>query len=121
MMQFAHIAVIVADLQRAAVFYEQILGLSRIERPTSLAFEGIWYGLEHGQQIHLMLLENPYTGCDRPSHGGRDNHIACWVDHYADLQHRLDAAGIAYTVSKSGRAAMFCRDPDGNTIELIQR
>jgi len=35
------------------------------------------------------------------------------------LAGRLDAAGISYTPSRSGRAALFCRDPDGNALEFI--
>jgi glyoxylase I family protein len=33
----------------------------------------------------------------------------------------LDGAGIAYTLSRSGRRALFCRDPDGNAVELVER
>jgi len=118
-MRIAHIGLLVSDLNRAAPFYEQALGLSRIERP-KLAFDGIWYGLEGGQQIHLMRLDNPYDGCEKPAHGGRDSHVALQVDDYETIRQRLEAANIGYTVSKSGREALFCRDPDGNTIELIK-
>jgi len=119
-MRFAHIALIVADLNRSAVFYEQVLGLTRIERPAALAFDGLWYGLNHEQHIHLMLLDNPYAGSEKPVHGGRDNHVAFYVDDYDAIQQRLDAARISYTTSKSGRSALFFRDPDGNTFELIK-
>jgi glyoxylase I family protein len=36
------------------------------------------------------------------------------------LQRRLKTAGVPYTRSRSGRKAIFCRDPDGNGIELIE-
>ncbi|MHB8981944.1 VOC family protein, partial [Thiobacillus sp.] len=55
-----------------------------------------------------------------PEHGGRDRHVAVGAGDLAALARRLDAAGIAYTTSKSGRAALFCRDPDANTIEFVQ-
>jgi len=113
-----HVGIIVSDLKAAALFYEGVLGLSNIERP-ELGFDGRWYGLEGGQQIHLMLLDNPYEGCEKPAHGGRDNHVAMQVDDFADMRSRLDSAGIACTLSKSGRNALFCRDPDGNTIEIF--
>jgi hypothetical protein len=29
-------------------------------------------------------------------------------------------AGVSYTASKSGRAALFCRDPDANTLEFVE-
>jgi len=117
-MRIVHIGLLVDDLSHAAQFYEQILGLSRINRP-DIGFDGIWYGLEGDQQIHLMQLENPYKGCFKPSHGGRDHHVAMCTGELAAIAARLDAAGIPYSMSKSGRSALFCRDPDGNTIELI--
>jgi glyoxylase I family protein len=36
------------------------------------------------------------------------------------LRARLDAAGLTYTLSQSGRPALFTRDPDGNALELVQ-
>ena len=38
----------------------------------------------------------------------------------AALKSRLDAAGVNYTVSQSGRTALFCRDPDMNTLEFVE-
>jgi glyoxylase I family protein len=71
------------------------------------------------QQIHLMLLPNPEAGLQRPAHGGRDRHVALAVSDIAKLIERLNQAGIAYTLSQSGRRALFCRDPDGNALEFI--
>jgi glyoxylase I family protein len=36
------------------------------------------------------------------------------------VQAALASAGISYTLSRSGRRALFCRDPDGNAIELVE-
>jgi len=116
-MKIAHIGLLVSDLDQAALFYEKILGLSRIERP-KLDFDGVWFGLDDGQEIHLMLLDNPYLDCSRPAHGGRDNHLALQVDDFELIRSRIECAGIRYTMSKYGRQALFCRDPDGNTLEL---
>jgi len=118
-MNIAHIGLIVSDLERAAIFYAGVLGLSRIKRP-QLTFDGIWYGLAGSQQIHLMRLDNPYANCEKPPHGGRDNHVALQTDEFDAIRRRLDTAHIRYTMSKSGRTALFCRDPDGNTVELIK-
>jgi len=117
-MRIAHIALLVSDLKKAAQFYEQALDLQRIERP-GLAFDGIWYGLDGGQQIHLMRLDNPYQDCIKPLHGGRDNHVAIQTGDLKPIAARLDHLSIPYSISRSGRAALFCRDPDGNTIELL--
>ena len=118
-MKLMHVGLLVADLDIAAVFYEQVLGLKRAERP-DLGFEGIFYDLDDGGQIHLMHLDNPYVGCTLPEHGGRDRHLALGVDDLEKIRALLDRLGMPYTMSRSGRAALFCRDPDGNAIELLQ-
>ncbi|MGC2457466.1 MAG: VOC family protein [Gallionellaceae bacterium] len=53
-------------------------------------------------------------------HGGRDRHVALAVSDLEELMRRLAAAGVACTLSKSGRRALFCRDPDGNALEFIE-
>jgi len=118
-MKLLHIGMLVTDLPRTAGFYEDILGLARAERP-DLGFNGIFYTLDGGQQIHLMQLDNPYQDCALPAHGGRDRHLALGVADLDSIRQRLDSAGIPYTPSRSGRAALFCRDPDGNAIELCE-
>jgi len=118
-MRLLHAGIIVSDLKAAAGFYEGVLGLRRAGRP-DLGFAGIFYALDGGQQLHLMRLDNPYAGCELPAHGGRDRHLALGVDDLAAVKSRLEAAGVPFTMSRSGRAALFCRDPDGNAIELCE-
>ena len=43
----------------------------------------------------------------------------CTVQDLDGLAGRLELAGIPYTRSRSGRAALFCRDPDANALEFI--
>jgi glyoxylase I family protein len=115
-----HAGLLVADLARAKVFYESVLGLTRYPDRPGLPYPGEWYDLGGGQQLHLMQLANPDAGSVRPEHGGRDRHIALAVRNMAALKSRLDAVGVSYTASKSGRAALFCRDPDQNTLEFVE-
>jgi glyoxylase I family protein len=42
------------------------------------------------------------------------------VRNFAALRVQLDAAGLPYTLSQSGRSALFVRDPDGNALELVE-
>lgn len=72
-------------------------------------------------QIHLMELPNPDPVDGRPEHGGRDRHVAFTIADLQPLKGRLDGAGVTYTMSKSGRAALFCRDLDGNAFEVIEK
>jgi len=52
-------------------------------------------------------------------HGGRDRHIALAVSDMTRLIERLNKAGVDYTLSQSGRRALFCRDPDNNALEFV--
>jgi catechol 2,3-dioxygenase-like lactoylglutathione lyase family enzyme len=114
-----HSSLLVEDLARAREFYEGMLGLAPSPARPAMSFDGVWYDLGQ-QQIHLLCLPNPEKGLVRPEHGGRDRHVALGVDSIAELSRRLDAAGISYTRSQSGRAALFCRDPDQNALEFVE-
>lgn len=114
-----HAGLLVEDLPRARAFYESVLGLAPCARP-ELPYPGVWYELGGGQQLHLMCLPNPDAGIARPEHGGRDRHIAIGVRDMDALKARLDAAGVKVTGSRSGRVALFCRDPDANTLEFVE-
>ena len=113
-----HASLIVADTAAALTFYCDVLGMQQTDRP-DLGFPGAWLQLG-AQQIHLLELENPDPVTGRPEHGGRDRHIALTVQELAPVKKVLDKNSIVYTLSKSGRKALFCRDPDGNALEILQ-
>jgi glyoxylase I family protein len=115
-----HTTFLTTDLDRARAFYEGILGLHADKKRPKMSFDGVWYDVAPSQQIHLMLLPNPEAGLTRPAHGGRDRHVAFAVSDLNELMKRLDAAGVTYTLSQSGRRALFCRDPDDNALEFVE-
>lgn len=117
--EFLHASLLVSDLAQARAFYEGVLGLVPSAARPSMSFDGIWYEIG-AQQIHLLALPNPCRDAAHPQHGGRDRHIALAVAGINDARQALDQANIAYTLSRSGRPALFCRDPDGNALELVQ-
>lgn len=114
-----HVSLLVADVDRALAFYRDLLGLPLDPDRPDLGYPGAWLTVG-GQQIHLLQLPgcDPVTG--RPAHGGRDRHVALAVEDLVALAERLEKAGIPLTRSRSGRAALFCRDPDGNALEFIE-
>lgn len=112
-----HTGLIVTDLAKSRAFYEGLLGFTPNPNRPNFGFEGVWYDIGENQ-VHLMVVPNPYEGIQRPEHGGRDVHIAFSVDDVEPVRAALEAAGVPYTLSKSGRAALFCRDPDGNAFEF---
>ena len=116
---FHHASLIVSETARALDFYSGLLGLAQIQERPDLGYPGAW--LEAGGvQIHLLELPNPDPVSGRPPHGGRDRHIALTVPALDPLMERLAGAAVPYTQSRSGRRALFCRDPDGNAVELIE-
>lgn len=115
-----HVSFIVEDITIALAFYQDVLGLEIDSRRPDLGYPGVWLMLPGDQQLHLMQLPNPDKGNERPKHGGRDHHAAFAVSSIEKISQSLDRLKISYTKSKSGRKALFCRDPDGNALEFIQ-
>ena len=114
-----HVSLLVSDTGQALDFYHGILGLPVDDSRPEMEFRGAW--LQAGkQQIHLLELPDPVAGRGAAGHGGRDRHVAFTVADLDTVSSVLDDRGIGYTLSRSGRRALFCRDPDGNAIELIE-
>jgi glyoxylase I family protein len=116
---FNHVSLLVTDTQRALGFYHGVLNLPVIHDRPELGFPGAWLDAGNGQQIHLLEIAEKTTG-ELPEHGGQDRHFAMDVTDIDAAITALDKADIDYTLSRSGRRALFCRDPDGNAIELVE-
>jgi glyoxylase I family protein len=115
----AHASVLVRDTATALAFYRDILGMRLDPARLDLGFPGAWLNIGM-QQIHLLELPNPDPTDGRPAHGGRDRHVAINVSDLDVLSARLESASIDFTISRSGRRAIFCHDPDGNALEFIE-
>lgn len=114
-----HCSVLVADTNRALEFYCGVLKLEIDNNRPDLGYPGAWLAVGD-QQIHLLELLKRGSEFDDDGHGGRDRHIALLVDEIDSLRRSLEENAIDYTMSRSGRQALFCRDPDGNALEFIR-
>jgi glyoxylase I family protein len=110
---------LVADLPTALDFYCTVLGMAIDPGRPEMDYRGAWL-IVGEQQIHLLELPNPDPVENRPAHGGRDRHVCLAVANLDVLCARLDQSGIPYTRSRSGRNALFCRDPDANGLEFVE-
>ncbi len=119
-MRILHASFLVSNLEASRSFYGGILGLDTDPNRPDLGFPGIWYQLEPGQQIHLLQLPDPDSGRVDPEHAGRDRHVALSVPNLEALSTRLLDAEVPFSLSRSGRRALFCRDPDGNALEFVE-
>ena len=114
-----HHSILIADVERSRDFYTRILGLEVDSARPPLPFDGIWFRVG-SQAIHCLRLDNPDPVQGRPAHGGRDRHVCLRIRALEPLIQRLEAEGVPYTRSRSGRPALFLRDPDGNAIEVLE-
>jgi len=116
-----HVALICSNLEKSLEFYQGVLGLTiNPDRPHhKLPYRGAWLWIG-SEMIHLMELPNPDPLESRPEHGGRDRHTCVGVQSVEPLIQKLEAAGIPFTKSMSGRPAIFFRDPDMNCLECAE-
>ncbi len=114
-----HSSLLVKNTQTSLKFYCGVLGLQELERP-NLPYGGAWLDLGE-QQLHLLELDNPDPTTGRPAHGGRDRHVAFYVTNLDPIKDDLEQGKVKYTLSASGRRAIFCRDIDGNALEFIEK
>jgi len=120
-----HVAVLVDNKKDAQQYYTEVLGMT--EDPL---------GVRVGEtRIHLLQFPNPdpiavdptynmsappagYVAAGRPVHAGRDRHVAITLNDLAPLKASLESNKVPYTMSYSGRQALFCRDEYGNGWEF---
>ena len=109
-----HVSLNVADVDEASRFYEEVLGLTRIERP-DFGFPGAWFDTGRGQ-IHLLEVEG-HTAPDGQHFAFQVDDIEAVVASLAEKG--LDIGPPSAGFPGAGRQA-FLKDPSGNLIELNQ-
>lgn len=130
-----HVAVLVGDASEAKTFYTQVLGMAD-DADASLKLGAPGACVRVGEQtIQLLELPSPdplhvdpeysmsappkgYVAEGRPVHAGRDRHVAITLHDLAPLKTSLEANEVPYTMSYSGRQALFTRDQYGNGWEF---
>ena len=110
-----HVALYVEDVARSESFYEDVLRLTRIERP-AFDFPGVWYRLGEDQELHLI------SGQDQdPQVRSGANHFAILVDDMEEAERVLKERGgnpSRRRTRPDGALQIYLRDPDGHTIEI---
>lgn len=107
-----HVSINVDDVDAAAAFYVDRLGLTRRTDRPDFGFGGAWLDAG-GQQVHLI---------EAPMPGDRGQHFALRVTDLDATVDELRAAGLEVSDASpvgTGRQA-FLHDPAGNLVELHQ-
>jgi catechol 2,3-dioxygenase-like lactoylglutathione lyase family enzyme len=112
---YNHIGVVVRDLEKCRWFYGTLLGLQTIPRP-SFSFPGHWYQVGPNCQLHLMVYEESIPDTMR--------HIALEVANFEEAVRELRTKGIEIIDGPGkrfdGSDYLFCKDPDGNRVEMTR-
>src|SRR5258708_24007525 len=56
-----HCSVIITDVATSRPFYRDVLGLPEIAAPNTFDFVALWFDLDGGQTLHLLLKSKPDT------------------------------------------------------------
>lgn len=123
-----HMGLVVADVEASCRFYGDILGLERIPRPSSFAFDGAWFRAGT-DEVHL-IARGDTTQRDEPQDpgpgiaGGLATHFAFVVDDLDGEIARLGSHGITPAAGPlrrgDGVVQAYFRDPDGYVVELFE-
>ncbi|MBT3254851.1 MAG: glyoxalase [Deltaproteobacteria bacterium] len=112
---YNHVGIVVKNLEVCKRFYGDILGLEDAPRP-NFNFPGHWYQVGPNTQLHLMVYDEVIPDTMR--------HFALEVEDFSDALAHLEAHGIPIVEGPGkrpdGSDFLFCKDPDGNLVELTR-
>ncbi len=134
-----HVGIVVRDLEPAIRFYQELLGLVVVQRQEEAGpYLDAVLGLNNARAttVKMSAAEGPTLVELLKFHSHPDNrpaahpynlgptHVAFTVDDLRQDYDRLREQGIQFTVppepSPDGSLVTFCRDPEGNLIELVE-
>jgi glyoxylase I family protein len=123
-----HVAVPVSDLERAAKFYREVLGLIEIARP-DFPFPGKWFQAG-SQQLHLIVHLHSTFRHGKPL-DSRDIHFAIRVRSFQAAVEWLRSLGFREDADRmdpmkmkvtetavAGFPQLQILDPDRNVVEI---
>jgi catechol 2,3-dioxygenase-like lactoylglutathione lyase family enzyme len=114
---YNHVAIVVTDLEACKKFYGEILGLkdAQGQRP-AFHFPGQWYQVDQYTQLHLMVFDEVIPNTMR--------HVALEVEDFPNALAHLEAHNIDIVEGPDkrpdGSDYLFCKDPDGNLVEITK-
>ena len=134
-----HTGIVVSDMDRSLRFYRDLLGLevwadftdssNYVQEVTGVKGADVWMiklRAADGVSIELLKYRNePQAPARRRACDIGVNHVALQVDDIDALHQKLVSEGIEFHApptesSDGGAKATYCRDPEGNILELVE-
>ena len=112
-----HATLPVFDLERAEMFYREVLGIQRHKTPSYIPERVVFLDLGN-TMIHLVRYKDEYSRGDYQAH-----HLAIEVDDLEGAMARVKASGVRVLNDFVDRPDMRCfnfLDTEGNRVELMQ-
>lgn len=111
-----HLALRVADVERARAFYAELLGLPELRRHADENGElrALWLDLGGGEEGPILMLERALRGVG-PERGS-GHVLALRVEGLESARDALMTAGVEI-VDRTGYTLFVC-DPDGHRVGL---
>lgn len=118
---FNHLALSVADVDRSAEFYKNVLGLQEITDGTRT--EGVrWFSFNEGKELHLISWLKEKVTINKAVH------LALTTADFDNFVKILESKNIKYSdwpgtegkinIRSDGIQQIFFQDPDGYWIEV---
>ncbi len=126
-MRILHTMLRVGDLDRSIEFYTQVLGMKLIRRSDNEQYKYTLAFVGYGDEKDGAVIELTYNwGVSEYEHGGAFGHIAIETDDIYATCDAIKAKGGQITREpgpvKGGTTVIaFVKDPDGYSIELINK
>lgn len=114
-----HVALRVADVERAAAWYGQVLGLKRYQLPEWGPVPIFMLAGKSGVALFPARLEEPES--DPGSRNVKIDHFAFQVDreNYEKAKKRYTELGLEFSEQDHHYFhSIYTQDPDGHTVEL---
>lgn len=121
-----HVNILTDDLEKTAVFYERLLGLTRSENPAiRMGMKGHWMRDADGHPIIHLVDRLSASGRYDAYHPGEStnalHHVALRCEGFDETVARLEKMGCEYRVNDHahlGLRQIFLADPNAVNLEL---
>ena len=123
-MKFSHTMIRVKNIDNSLNFYKEVLGL-KLLKTMELEDATLYFVSDEQECCTIELTYNHKLPEGEYNHGNYFGHLAFDTDNMDKFTEILNKNGLVYTISpfeiKKGLKIAFVEDPDGFSIEIIER
>ena len=126
---FDHVGITCSNIEKSVAFYRDLLGLEEFHRARNSAGTDVVFLDAGGGMLELFgpshHVKSP--AAELPEDRAGIRHIAIRVDDLEKMYRQLCDEGVEFrgppkapNISPTALKLAFCKDPDGNVVELME-